>query len=87
MADVSQEIMNLNSRITKAKEKLIRAQERKSTLQKNFDTLVAEIRSKGYEPSQLKTIKEQLVADLSIKKLGLEQKLSEAEKQLDSIPE
>jgi chromosome segregation ATPase len=87
MADISQEILELNTRVAKAKEKLIRAQERKSTLQKNFDALVSEIRAKGYEPSQLKAIKEQLVADLNAKKQELEQKLSEAERQLDSIPE
>jgi len=87
MADISQEILDLNSRISKAKERLIRAQERKSSLEKTLSDLVSEIRAKGYDPSQLKEVREQLLTDLSAKKLELEQKLQEAERQLASIPE
>jgi len=87
MADISQEIVDLNARVGKANEKLIRAQERRRTLQANLDTLVTEIRAQGYDPSQLKVVRENLVADLQAKKDELEQKLTEAERQLKSIPE
>lgn len=87
MADISQEILDLNARVSKANERLIRAQERRKTLQANLNTLVEEIRGQGYDPSQLKAVKDKLLEDLQTKKAELERQLTEAERQLKSIPE
>lgn len=87
MADISQDILDLNARITKARDKHIRAQERKAALQRSFDALIEDIKAKGYDPSQLKEHRNRLVTDLQTKKQDLELKLAEAERQLSSIPE
>lgn len=87
MADISHEILELNKRVSKAKEKKIRLQSRRDTLQKNLDSLVAEIQGAGYEPSTLKADRERLERELTEQKEALEAQLATAEQQLSSIPE
>lgn len=87
MADVSQEILDLNKRVATAREKQIRLQTKRETLQTTRKNLIDEIREAGYDPDTLPEAREQLERDLNDKKQALETQLETAEKQLDSIPE
>lgn len=87
MADISHEILELNNRVAKAKETKIRLQSKRDTLQKNLDSLIAEIQGAGYEPTTLKADRERLERELTEQKQALEEQLAQAEQQLSSIPE
>jgi len=81
------EILELNERVSKAKEKRIRLQTRRETLQKTLDDLIDEIKAAGYDPAKLKDEKGRLEKELNEQKEDLEKRLEAAEKQLESIPE
>ena len=87
MSNISQEILDLNSRVSKANDRKIRLQTRRETLQINLDSLVDEIEAAGYKPATLKADRERLEQELESRKIELETQLAAAEKQLDSIPE
>jgi chromosome segregation ATPase len=87
MPDISTEILDLNNRIDKAKELLIRLQSKREDLIKRKDDLIAEIKEAGYNPDTLKEDRERLQKDLIAKKSDLEDQLKSAEKILNSIME
>ena len=87
MADTSQEIVNLNKRITATRERLIRFQTKRDGLESSKQELLKEIRDAGYDPDNLPALQEQLQKELMDKKRAIESQLTEAEKILNSIPE
>lgn len=87
MAELTEEILDLNKRIGEANKKLIRLQSRQETLKKSRDQLVKEIRKAGYNPASLKEDRKRLQEDLDKRKKEIEDELSKAEEKLASIPE
>lgn len=85
--DTTQEIIEINKRITKTKEQLIRMQTKKESLLSERDKLVKIIKDAGYNPISLKDDLIKLKNQYEELKKDVEKKLEQAEKILKSLPE
>ena len=85
LMDDIQKFNEIKEKFDQLTNKKIRFEERLNSEKERLEKILSEIKAKGYDPKNLSGIKEQKESELKAKLAEFTQKLSEAEKIINSI--